>query len=375
MKILSRTIRKARGKHCARIRYQDENGRHELLRTCDSKSEAKTKLAQLETELLEKGPAQLVAGKVTFRQLVDYAKTTRYVKATYDKHGAVVSGLRGFTAANSVLNQVVRFFGDKDIRKIDGDLLEKYKLVRIGGLNGWRKVELSTLHRQLSTVRALFNIAIQKKWLSENPFKGRPDLIQTDAETPSEIATRAMTEAEAQRVLQALDTPERRHTLPIFIAVMDTGVRKGSLLDSLCWKDIDFELELITVTAYKGKGKNKKQWPVPMTARLKKELLKLQLQRKNKNPDALVFEEAKVNLRKLWTAAYAEAKVPKGTRMFYSVRHAFATEMANSGMPMPALARLLGHSSVDMTFRYYNMDQETLNKARNILNRRAMVNG
>lgn len=40
------------------------------------------------------------------------------------KHGPVVSGLRGFTAANSVLNQLVRFLGDKDIRKIDGDLLE-----------------------------------------------------------------------------------------------------------------------------------------------------------------------------------------------------------------------------------------------------------
>lgn len=60
-----------------------------------------------------------------------------------------------------------------------------------------------------------------------------------------------------------------------------------------------------------------------MTARLKKELLKLQLQRKNNNPDALVFEEAQVNLRKLWTAAYAEAKLPKGTRMFCSVRPCF----------------------------------------------------
>src|SRR5215213_11652246 len=137
------------------------------------------------------------------------------------------------------------------------------------------------------------------------------------------------------------------------------GVRKGSLLSSLCWKDINFELELITVTAYKGKGKNKKQWPVPMPARLKKELLKLQLQRKNNNPDALVFEDAKVNLRKLWTAAYAEAKVPKGTRMFYSVRHNFGTEMANEGLPLPALANLLGHSDVKMTMRYYNMNRKT----------------
>ena len=237
MKILSRTIRKARGRHCARIRYQDENGKHELLRTCDSRPEARTKLAQLETELLEKGPAQLVAGKVTFRQLVDYAKTTRYTKATYDKHGAVVSGLRGFTAANSVLNQLVRFFGDKDIRKIDGDLLEKYKLVRISGSKGWRKVELSTVHRQLSTARALFNIAIQTKWLSENPFKGRPDLIQTDAETPSEIATRAMSEAEAQRVLQALDTPERG----LIIKALNSGNFEPS-------KD-DFETQLYVTAA------------------------------------------------------------------------------------------------------------------------------
>jgi hypothetical protein len=54
MKIISRTIRKARRKHCARILYQDENGKHELLRTCDSISEAKAKLAQIEAELLEK---------------------------------------------------------------------------------------------------------------------------------------------------------------------------------------------------------------------------------------------------------------------------------------------------------------------------------
>ena len=46
-----------------------------------------------------------------------------------------------------------------------------------------------------------------------------------------------------------------------------------------------------------------------MTNRLKMELLKLQLRLKHNNPDALVFEEAKVNLRKLWRAAYAEAGV------------------------------------------------------------------
>jgi integrase len=371
MKILSRTTRKINGRWYARIRYEDNNGnKRELLRHSEvnTKTDAKTLRVKLETELLEKGPTELVAGKITFRQLVEYAKTTRYMEASYDSNGAVVSGIRGAKKAHSVLNQLVRFFGDKDIRKIDGDLLEHYKVARINGLNGTSKVELATVHRQLSTARALFNMAIRKKWLTENPFSGRPDLIQTAAETPSPLATRAMTEQEAQRVMEALNTPERIHTLPIFIAVMDTGVRRSSLLDHLRWQDVYFDEELIIVTAYKRK--NKQQWPVPMTSRLKKELLKLRLQRKNNNPEALVFEQAMVNLRKLWKAAYSDAGVPEGTRMFYSVRHAFATEMANSGVELPELARLLGHSSVNMSYRYYNLTEKTINKVRNILNNR-----
>ncbi|HKU76120.1 MAG TPA: hypothetical protein VJR02_19580 [Pyrinomonadaceae bacterium] len=51
--------------------------------------------------------------------------------------------------------------------------------------------------------------------------------------------------------MKALETPERRHTLPVFIAAMDTGARKSSLLDYLRWKDINFADEIITLTAYK----------------------------------------------------------------------------------------------------------------------------
>ena len=63
MKILQRTIRKARGKHCARIRFEADNGNtREVLRTAESKSEAKTKLAQLEVEILEKGDCETGGG-------------------------------------------------------------------------------------------------------------------------------------------------------------------------------------------------------------------------------------------------------------------------------------------------------------------------
>jgi len=44
LKILQRTIRRKRGKHCARIRFEDNNGKiHEIMRTADNKTAAKTR--------------------------------------------------------------------------------------------------------------------------------------------------------------------------------------------------------------------------------------------------------------------------------------------------------------------------------------------
>jgi integrase len=377
--IISRTYRKIKGKYYARIRYQIDDGKPlDIMRQVENKSAIKSKHAEIEVELLKNGPAQLVAGKVTFRQLAEYAKDNIYVAAVYDDQETHITGVRSVVPAHACLNNLVAFFGDIDIRKINEKKLTQYQVARLTGtIKNLRKVTLSTVNRDLSKARRLFNIAVDEGWLLRSPFTKEVsrNLIHDAAETPDPIKTRALTDQEALRVINALDIPERRHTLPVFIAAMDTGARRSSLLDYLRWKDINFADEIITLTAYKGKGRNikPKRWQVQMTTRLKKELLQLQLQRKNKNDDALVFEPAKVNLRKLWTAAYAEAAVPKGTRYFYSVRHNFGTEMANEGMPLPALANLMGHSDVKMTMRYYNMNKKTIDKARDILDRRAMV--
>ena len=378
MKILNRTTRKINGKWHARVRYEDDNGKKaELLRGAEGKSDAENLKAKLVTELLEKGPAQLVAGKVTFRQLVQHAKDNIYAPAVFDENGTRIKGVKSVKPAHYALDALLKFYGDKDIRKIDADGLRDYKVTRLTGTNKLSKVKLATVHRELSKLRRLFNVAVSKGWLVSSPFTKEvsKELIQEGDESPSTMSIRELSDDEAQRVMTALNTPERRHTMPLFIAALDTGARKSSLVDYLKWKDIKFDEELIILTAYKGKTRNKQCWPVPMTNRLKMELLKLQLRLKHNNPDALVFEEAKVNLRKVWRAAYAEAGVPNGVRMFYSVRHAYATDMANKGMELPELARLLGHSDVSMSYRYYNLTKGTLDKARNILNKRAVVNG
>lgn len=380
VKIISRTHRKINGKYYARVRYKIDDGKPlEILRCVENKSAIRPKQAEIEVDLLKNGPLQLVAGKITFRQLAQYAKDNIYVSAIYDDQETKIKGVRSVVPAHAALNNLVAFFGDTDIRKINEKTLTEYQVARLTGtIKDRTKVSLSTVDRELSKARKLFNVALDEGWLLKSPFTKTVsrNLIHDANETPDPIKTRELTDEEAGQVIKALDTPERRHTLPVFIAAMDTGARRSSLLDYLRWKDINFADEIIVITAYKGKGRSikPKRWPVQMTGRLKKELLRLQLQRKNKNDDALVFEQAKVNLRKLWTAAYAEAGVPKGTRLFYSVRHNFGTEMANEGMPLPALANLLGHSDPKMTMRYYNLNKKTIDKARDILNRRAVAN-
>jgi integrase len=380
VKIISRTRRTINGKHYARVRYKIDDGKPlDILRAVENKSAVTPKLAEIEVDLLKNGPQQLVAGKVTFRQLAQHAKDNVYVPAVYDDQETKIKGVRSVVPAHAALNNLVAFFGDTDIRKINEKRLTEYQVARLTGtMKDRTKVSLSTVDRELSKARKLFNIAVDEGWLLRSPFTKAVsrNLIHDADETPDPIKTRQLTDEEAVLVIKALDTPERRHTLPVFIAAMDTGARRSSLLDYLRWKDINFGDELIIMTAYKGKSRNvkPKRWPVQMTSRLKKELLQLQLQRKNKNEDALVFEQAQVNLRKLWIAAYAEAGVPKGTRLFYSVRHNFGTEMANEGMPLPALANLLGHSDPKMTMRYYNLNKKTIDKARDILNRRAVAN-
>jgi hypothetical protein len=135
------------------------------MRTAENKSAAKTRLAQLEVEVLEKGTARLEAGKVTFRQLAEYVKARFYVPATYSEDGSKVSSVRSVKPAHSSINKLVEYFGARDIAKIDDEAFEKYKARRL------KTVSIATVDRELSKARKMFGVALSKKWIFDNPFK------------------------------------------------------------------------------------------------------------------------------------------------------------------------------------------------------------
>ena len=130
VEIISRTYRKIKGKYYARVRYKIDDGKPlDILRQVDNKSAIKPKQAEIEVELLKNGPAQLVAGKVTFRQLTQHAKDNIYLAAVYDDQETKITGV----PAHAALNNLVAFFGDIDIRKINEKKLTDYQVARLTG--------------------------------------------------------------------------------------------------------------------------------------------------------------------------------------------------------------------------------------------------
>src|SRR5215213_8704271 len=91
-----------------------------------------------------------------------------------------------------------------------------------------------------------------------------------------------------------------------------------------------------------------KQWKISVSTRLKGELLKLKLQRKSDGADERLFASASVNLCNVWEAARKEAGIT--SMRFHDLRHTFATRMADAGIEMQELAKILGHTDISMTY-------------------------
>ena len=172
VKIISRTHRKINGKYYARVRYTIDDGKPlEILRAVENKSAIRPKQAEIEFDLLKNGPLQLIAGKITFRQLAQHAKDNVYVSAVYDDQETKIKGVRSVVPAHAALNNLVAFFGDTDIRKINEKTLTAYQVARLTGtIKDRTKVSLSTVDRELSKARRLFNIALEEGWLVRSPF-------------------------------------------------------------------------------------------------------------------------------------------------------------------------------------------------------------
>jgi integrase len=357
----------------ARIQYTDEVGRRkqsERKPLYNTKTAAKELAKEMLRELEGEGVASLDAATMTFDDLADFYQQ-HYLQEPEYVDGVKVSGLRSKYDYELRLRPLREFFGKKKLRSITHGDLERFKSARLKtptvvgkntrgtkskGKPIERKRSIGTVHRELSFMRRVLNVAVGQGWILKNPFSMGKSLINPGDEKPRE---RILSKEEEEKLL-AICTEWKAHLKPIIIMALYTGMRRGEMF-SLKWADVDFENGIITIQAFNTKTMRERQ--VAMTDRLI-EVLKPMAE--IAAPDDLVFgikTNAKTSFNK------AKKEVGLSNLRFHDLRHTHATRLVTNHLPLSEVGRILGHTQSNTTYRYVNANVETAKRAAAVLNK------
>lgn len=145
---------------------------------------------------------------------------------------------------------------------------------------------------------------------------------------------------------------------PLFVLALETGLRRGDLLE-LRWESVDMSSGWIRVTT------RKKGTPavVPVSARCRAALEDLRDRPAVITGHICVDPDGRVYSRQQMTDAFQLAKGRAGiTRRLriHDIRHTFASDLVSSGVPEPYIRKALGHSGTQSLMRYAKPREESL---------------
>lgn len=349
------SFRLRNGKLYVRLTFLDERGkRREITKQVANRSEGKRAIRESLAKLRGGGAGAFDTEKRTFSDLADFYLTHHAVAPVYA--GDIrASGLRSYPDVRQRVKALCDYFARMRLQTITYQHLVTYKRARLSQpvQRTGKPRTLADVHRSLAILRSMFNVAIREGWLPSNPFARGRNLISTSIEKPRE---RVLTPEEEAKLLKMCEG-HHLHTFLIFL--LDTGCRRGEAL-SLEWRCVDFQSSVIRIEAQNSKTNRARC--VPLSTRLRRELLEVQ------NSTAIrVFPHSAPHLHTKFTAICKALGI--ANLRFHDLRHTYATRLAQAGLPLHELARLLGHTNVTTTFRYCNNQTDTLERAATLLNK------
>jgi integrase len=336
----------------------------------NTKTAARDLAKQMLQELDEGGKKSLDAARMTFTELAEYFEQTYLITPEY-VDGRKIAGYRGKYVMEINLKILKSHFRNQRIKEISHDDLRKFKSVRLktpavfgkntrGDKETGREVKrqrsIATVHKELSLLRRVLNVAVSNGWILRNPFDMGDSLINPGDEKPRE---RILTKEEEEKLLIAC-AGTRAHLRPIIICALDTGMRRGEIF-KLTWADIDFENRIINIKAFNTKTMRQRQ--VAITSRLLQELNTL-WEKSDRHLHKLIFGIT-TSTKKGFARVREAAGLPD--LRFHDLRHTHATRLVSKHLPLSEVGRVLGHTQANTTYRYVNANVETARRAAALL--------
>ena len=234
-------------------------------------------------------------------------------------------------------------FSDWPVVAITADTLERFKEVRLAA----GKSRGTSINRNLTLLRAMFNWAILKGYLQATPFKrGTVTVVHLFDEFARE---RRLEPGEEDRLLAAC----KPHLRGVVEAALETACRLGELL-SLQWRQVRWEQNEIHLLAGKTKAKKPRYMPISHRLRAILEMRRHDPAGQELPPEAYVFgNEIGQRVRSVKTAWRLACNRAGITGLhFHDLRREAASRLLEGDVPEHYVQAVLGHADLSTTSKY-----------------------
>ena len=248
---------------------------------------------------------------------------------------------RTYEAHQVRINQLEKFFNGKVLSEVTLLDVEEYKNRRL------RTVSISTVNRELSVLKRIFNLAEQ--WELTSRDRNIAGKIRIERKKEPQDRIRFLSKKEVEKLLEVCRVNRQLYTAVML--ALHTGARRGEVV-GMEWEQLDFEKMDLTIdrqlTGYKKEDSTKSNRPrkVPLNSKLLEVLKGWR--------DSGEAGEKRVFRDKWFRPSYENALEKAGLSdcNFHSLRHTFASQLVRQGVDVATVSELLGHSTLQMTMRY-----------------------
>jgi integrase len=230
-----------------------------------------------------------------------------------------------------------------------------------------RKVSASgpyAANRAVAVISKMLALAIKWKMRGDNPAKG----IER---APERKRDRYLTGAEITRLSELLAAHPERTSANAARLLLLTGARKGETL-AACWADFDLEQGLWVKPAATTKTKNLHRVPLSAPALALLTEMKAESDKENGRrakaglaPIPYLFPSTGGkplgDIKHFWASVCSKAKISDAR--VHDLRHTYASILASSGLSLPIIGALLGHTQAATTARYAHLLDDPLRAA------------
>ncbi|WP_336992415.1 tyrosine-type recombinase/integrase [Leucobacter sp. VD1] len=305
--------------------------------------------------------------------LVTFADYVESIGDRWERGLDVTSTVAGYGA--SLRLRVVPAFGHIKVSKITTGLIDRT-------IDQWEtEYSPSTIKTSIGVLVRVLDVAVRDEVIPSNPTKNRArrSFNHVSALEPGSMRAFAIQDVETLNALAA-KCAEVHQSYSDHVMLCALLSARGSEVSGLEVGDIDWKNRIVKIERqiYPGKGglvrkqtKGRKTRFVPILDELEPVLVRLSAGKKPsdpllRGPRGGVLTTATVRDATNWDQVVVDLGLPNLTR--HGLRHTGATWLADAGVPLHVLQRILGHASIETTKGYLHPDHRQLNEAAQLAN-------